>query len=140
MARITRQNAPEAYISAEGEILPLSEKYTARVMLVGGPYTAQLIRNGVLKDENNHQIFELLKFIDKDEFWKAQIAQLDIDAKGDIIMHPQVGKQSIEFGKADQIEEKFAKLTLFYQKILPFKGWNTYNRVNLKYLNQIVCE
>jgi cell division protein FtsQ len=140
IARITRQNAPEAYISTEGEILPLSEQYTARVMLVGGPYSSQLIRNGVLKDEKNHQIFELLKFIDNDEFWKAQIAQLDIDAKGDIVMYPQVGKQYIEFGKAEQIEEKFSKLTLFYQKILPFKGWNTYNRVNLKYLNQIVCE
>jgi cell division protein FtsQ len=55
-------------------------------------------------------------------------------------MYPQVGKQYIEFGKAEQIEEKFSKLTIFYQKILPFKGWNTYKRVNLKYFNQIVCE
>ena len=140
IARILRHDAPEAYISAEGEILPLSERYTARVMLIDGPYADRLIRHGLVKDEKNRQIFELLKFIDKDEFWKAQIAHLDIDSEGDIIMYPQVGKQYIEFGKAEQIEEKFSKLTIFYQKILPFKGWNTYNRVNLKYFNQIVCE
>jgi len=140
IARILRQNAPEAYISSEGEILPLSEKYTARVMLVSGSFADRLVREGMHKDEKNQQIFELLKFINEDEFWKAQITQLAIDRKGDIVMYPQVGKQQIEFGQATDIEKKLSKLSVFYQKILPFKGWNTYNRVNLKYLNQIVCE
>lgn len=140
IARLLRQDAPAAYISTEGEILPLSEKYTARVILVEGPYTDRMIRNGIQKDEKNQQIFELLQFIDNHEFWKAQIAQLKIDNDGDIIMYPQVGKQYIEFGKAEQIEDKFSKLSIFYQKILPFKGWNAYDRVSLKYLNQIVCE
>src|SRR5690606_34534625 len=83
IARILRPDAPEAYISAAGEILPLSERYTARVMLIDGPYADRLIRDGLTKDEKNHQIFELLKFIDNDEFWRAQIAQLTIDSKGD---------------------------------------------------------
>ena len=55
-------------------------------------------------------------------------------------MVPRKLDKYIEFGKAEQIEEKFSKLAIFYQKILPFKGWNTYNRVNLKYFNQIDCE
>ena len=29
---------------------------------------------------------------------------------------------------------------LFYKVILPTKGWNYYESVNLKYKNQIVCD
>jgi cell division protein FtsQ len=55
-------------------------------------------------------------------------------------MYQQVGKQVIEFGEAKDIEEKFKKINLFYEEILPAKGWNTYSRVNVKYKGQIVCE
>ena len=37
------------------------------------------------------------------------------------------------------MEIKFKKLELFYKNILPTKGWNYYESVNLKFKNQIVC-
>jgi cell division protein FtsQ len=83
---------------------------------------------------------ELLKFIESSTFWKAQIAQLHIDASGNIKMYQQVGKQVIDFGKPEMIESKFRKIEIFYEEIMPTKGWNTYNRVSVKFKNQIVCE
>jgi cell division protein FtsQ len=82
----------------------------------------------------------MINFIDEDEFWKAQIAQIEIDKAGEMLIYPQVGKQVIEFGTADNYEVKLKKLKLFFKKILPYKGWNTYTKVNIKYNNQIVCE
>ena len=82
----------------------------------------------------------MLHFIEMDEFLKAQIAQLEINELGEIVMYPQIGKQYIEFGKAENFEIKFRKLRAFYKEILPVKGWGTYQRVSLKYQNQIVCE
>jgi len=83
---------------------------------------------------------ELLAFIAEDEFWEAQIAQLDMNAKGKITFYTQVGGEEVEFGYAENIENKFNKLMIYYKDILPAKGWNTYKRVNLEYENQIVAE
>jgi cell division protein FtsQ len=140
VARLLRDNAPDAYISDEGEVLPVSDKYTARVMLISGPYTAKLVSQKIKENEEGIQIFELIDFISEDSFWKAQIAQMDIRADGNIVLYPQVGKQMIEFGKAEDISEKFYKLGIFYKQILPRKGWNYYSKVNLKYQDQIVCD
>lgn len=139
MARIVRPNAADGYISKEGRILPTSPQYTTRVMTLEGAYAESLLK---LEDiSSTHQdLMSLLGYIYEDEFWKAQIVGLDIPKKSDIRMYQQVGKQVIEFGEAKDIEEKFKKINLFYEEILPAKGWNTYSRVNVKYKGQIVCE
>lgn len=139
IARIMQAGAPDAYISTDGEILPMSERYTARVMLVSGPFTSNLVKQ-TLAEEENQQIFKLIRYIESNRFWKAQISQIDIKADGEITLYPQVGKQYIEFGKAEDIPDKFYKLNIFYKQILPRKGWSSYKKVNLKYQNQIVCD
>ncbi|SIS80657.1 cell division protein FtsQ/DivIB [Belliella pelovolcani] len=139
MARIVRPMAADGYISTEGVILPTSPKYTTRVLTLEGSYAERLLQEQKLGVE--HQgLMDLIRFIEKDEFWKAQITGLELNRKNDIRMYQQVGKQVIEFGAAEQIEEKFKKIALFYNEILPAKGWNTYSRVNVKYKDQIICE
>jgi cell division protein FtsQ len=140
IARLLRPDAPDAYISDEGEVLPVSDKYTARVMLVSGDFSAKMLRQKPEEGEEASRVFELIRYISEHELWKAQIAQMEISREGEIILLPQVGKQQIEFGKAEGIEDKFEKLKLFYEQILPRKGWNYYDKVNLKYQDQIVCD
>lgn len=140
IARVVQTDGPDAYISDKGNILPVSDKFTPRVIIIGGDYTRKLVRSDLTKDTTSAKIFDLIKFIQADEFWNAQVAQLDINRKGEITFYPQVGKQLIEFGKAEDIEKKFKKLDIFYKEILPRKGWDAYSRVNLKYKDQIICE
>jgi cell division protein FtsQ len=140
IARILQNDGPDAYISDEGNVLPVSERFTSRVVLVTGEETKNLVEKELKKSENGNGLFQLLKYIDEDEFWKAQIVEVNINTKGDIILYTQISKQYVEFGKAEELEEKFKKLKIFYKQILPQRGWNKYERVNLKYHNQIVCE
>jgi cell division protein FtsQ len=139
IARITRPRAADAYISTEGLILPTSNKYTSRVMILYGNYAEALMETKDL-NKSNPSLLELIHYIHDDPFWRAQITELEMAKKNDIKMHQQVGKQVIEFGDASEIEEKFKKINLFYDEILPSKGWNTYSRINVKYKGQIVCE
>lgn len=140
IARVVQTDGPDAYISDKGHVLPVSEKFTARVIVIGGDYTTRLVKKDLPSDSASVKIFDLLQYIEKDKFWKTQIAQMDIDKRGEIMLYPQVGKQVIEFGRAEDIDEKFNKLNIFYKQILPQKGWNAYERVNLKFKHQIVCE
>lgn len=140
LARIINSFGGGNYISTESTILPLSSKFASRVIVISGPFTSKLTDSFLQKEKQGTDLIHLLNYMEKDEFLKAQIAQLDIDSEGEIVMFPQIGKQFIEFGTAENFEMKFRKLKAFYKEILPVKGWGTYEKISLKYQNQIVCE
>jgi len=141
IARIARSFGKDFYIDAKGNIFPLSEKFTARVLIADGPFMNKLLSKGFKKEPAYKPYLEFIKRVEKDEFLRAQIHQINIDELGRIKMYQQVGVQVIEFGYPDEnLDNKFKKLQMFYERILPTKGWNTYSRVNLNFENQIICE
>lgn len=141
VARIVRNDGPDGYIAEDGTLMPVSDKFTSRVVLISGTYVRQLLQqDNVRETEDGKLLMELIGRIRGDEFWSAQIAQLDIDSKARIVFFPQVGDERIEFGKPDNQETKFRKLMIFYKEILPRMGWNKYERVNLEYEGQIIAE
>lgn len=140
IARIMNPKGPDAYVAADGKLLPVSDRFTARVMLIGGNFDQNLIQENLKDSEGGSKLYALLSYVNNNTFWRAQLAQMEMDEKGDITFFTQVSKQFVEFGDAENMEEKFGKLMLFYTNILPQKGWNKYEKVNLKYENQIVCE
>jgi cell division protein FtsQ len=141
IARITRNDGPDGYISEDGTVMPVSDRYNSRVVLISGGYARKLLQLSNLNStEEGKQIMELLNMIREDEFWNAQIAEMEIDSHCRISFYPQVGDEHIEFGKPENMETKFGKLMIFYKEILPRVGWNKYNRVNLEYEGQIVAE
>ncbi len=141
VARIVRSDGPDGYIAEDGTVMPVSEKFTARVLLISGNFAKQLLQQrNVNSTADGKGLMDLMKVIREHEFWNAQIAQLDIDSKMRITILPQVGDERIEFGKPENIDTKFRKLMIFYKEILPRMGWNKYSRVNLEYESQIVAE
>lgn len=139
IARILHAGKQDQYIDAQGRLLPLSANYTARVLLIHGA-NLQGFPNNIKDSEHGLAFFQLLTFIDQDPFWHAQITHISEDQQGKLTINTQIGKQLIAFGQLQDINKKMEKLKLFYQVILPYKGWNKYKRVNLEFDNQIVCE
>lgn len=141
IARIIRTDGSHAYVAEDGTIMPVSRKYTSRVLLIGGRYASTLInQENLYNSEEGTAIMDLIYTIRNDKFWNAQLTQINIDMNGYAKIYPQVGGQLIELGRIEQIEDKLKRLRIFYKEILPRKGWNTYKRVNLEYENQIIAE
>jgi|GEM_PF-180197 len=126
------------YLTETGELVPLSSRFAARVILVSGDFFKNPKKN--LHSENGQRLVELLKIIQKDPLWKAQLTELTVLADGEITIQPLVGQYQIEFGLPDNIDKKLKKLSIFYNTILPLKNWERYKRVSVKFKNQIVCE
>ncbi|WP_420316071.1 cell division protein FtsQ/DivIB [Ekhidna sp.] len=139
IARLFIDGKKDKYIDSEGRVLPVNAKHTARVPLMETEFEFMWEKN-LSESKYGKQVYDLLTFIENDKFWKAQIAHIFIKKDGEIEMYPQVTKQVVEFGHPEDLERKFSKLMTFYKEILPKKGWNTYDRVNLKFENQIICE
>ena len=140
IARIINPRGPDQYISTTGEILPESKHYTARVVLVMPEDRFWVDEYNFRDAKGGEEIFQLIDYISDHRFWNAQIAAIVIKKNLEIELHTQVSKQVIEFGRAEDVEAKFRKLMAFYKRILPYKGWNTYERVSLKFNDQIVCK
>lgn len=141
VARLIAGNGKQAYISEGGDLLPMSAKYTSRVVVLTGGYLNKVTQlHSVREDEYAMKLFDLASFINSHRFWQMQIGEVHVADNGKITMYPQVGKQKLEFGHAENIEEKFKKLKIFFKEIMPTKGWNTYSRVNVTYKDQIICE
>lgn len=140
IARIVQNDAPDAYIAEDGVIMPVSEKYTARVVLISGAVKQLLESEDLNRTEEGKQLMAMIEFINADPFWKAQVAQLDIQKNGKVVIYPQVTGQLVEFGKPENLKVKFKKLMVFYKEILPTRGWTRYERVNLEYEGQVVAE
>jgi len=149
--RIFNNHGQSYYLDEEGNILPVVKSFSPHVLIVNGhinePFNPLIIKN-IKKfryDSLNRQqrciydIFNLASFINNDEFWKSQIVQVYVNQKYEFELIPRVGSHIIDFGRADQMEEKFYKLKLLYTQGFNQLGWNLYSRINLKYENQIVC-
>lgn len=129
------------YVDGKGLKMPLSENFTAKVLVVNGmideDFTGKVeeLSSKLAKD-----LFRIALFIKNDTLWNDQIEQLYVDLKGDIEMVPRVGDHKIILGGADSLQTKFRNLLVFYKKAIPKVGWDTYSTINLKYANQIICE
>jgi cell division protein FtsQ len=141
VARIVRNDGPDAYVAGDGTIMPVSEKFTSRVILLSGPFVTKFLKmENILNVDEGKALMKMILKIREDDFWNAQIAQLDIDNKLKVTIFSQVGDEKIEFGKPENLDVKFKKLRIFYKEILPRVGWNKYDRVNLEYEGQIIAE
>lgn len=140
IARIVQDDAPDAYVAEDGTIMSVSEKFSSRVMILSGRGTKKMVEAGDLtKTEDGRKLMEMMEYILDDPFWTAQVAQMDLNTKGEISIYPQVTGQVVEFGTTERYEDKLHKLMVFYKEILPQKGWTRYEKVNLTYDGQIIA-
>ena len=120
------QNGKDGYyLDEDGLRMPLSNEYTARMLLITGD----------VNSVNESDLYYLSDFIRKDKFLKKQIVQIDV-SDSELLMLTQIGEQ-VEFGQIKEVGEKFEKLKLYYEK--GNSQNQEYKALNLKYKNQIVC-
>jgi cell division protein FtsQ len=135
---INRANV-QFYIDEKGYKMPLSESYTANVLVANGlideDFSGQI---DTLNTQLAKDLYRMAQFIKADTLWDNQIEQVYVGVKGDIEMVPRVGNHKIIIGDTDSLETKFKNLLVFYKKAMPKVGWDTYKTINLKYANQVI--
>jgi cell division protein FtsQ len=141
IARLVQEDGPDAYIAEDGTVMPVSEDFASRVLIISGNYVKIILDKENLNGfDEGKQLMAMIEFINQDNFWRAQASQLDINSKGKIFIIPQVTSQVVEFGTPENMIDKFYKLKVFYKKILPQMGWTKYERVSVEYNGQVVAE
>lgn len=128
--RIMSDNGADFYVDRDSTTMPFSPHFTAYLPIATGNITQQF----ALKN-----LYRFALFLQDNEFWNAQIEQIEVQPGNEIVLIPRVGDQKILLGKMDNFEEKLNRLFTFYQKGENKIGWNNYKVINLKYDKQVVC-
>jgi cell division protein FtsQ len=139
--RILNAGGQDYYIDANGLKMPMSPNFTADVVVATGNILEGFSgKVDTLLTPLGADLYKTALFIKKDSLWDAQIEQIYVNEKLDIELIPRVGNQRIILGNADSLQTKMNNLLAFYKQAMPLVGWNAYKTINLKYINQIVCE
>ncbi len=125
--RIFNENS-SFYLDSDCDLLPISKSYTARKLIVTGD----------LDYYSKDEICDLYSVIESKEFYNSLITQIDIK-KNNTRLVTRIKDLEINIGDLSEIEKKFEKLTTFYERVVKYKGWNYYEKVNLKFNDQIIC-
>lgn len=128
IARVVGNNK-SYYIDRQAKSMPLSENFSARVLLI----------SGAVKEGNNAEIHQLVTAILNDEFLKEQIIGVEIKPKNEYVLDTRVGDQKIILGKVENLDQKFKNLGSFYIKSMADSTIYKYDSINLKYNKQVVC-
>ncbi len=119
------------YVDEEGEVLPISSKFTSRVPVFTGKISVEMIHQG---------LFELAIYLKSSQLWAAQIGQVQVRSIDSIELVPTMGKHRIFIGQAENLDWKFRKLEALYKKALPAMGWDCYESIDLRFGDQVVCK
>ena len=128
IARII-QDEDVYYVDKQGIKVPLSEDYSARVLLV----------SGVKNDVELKEMMPLIATILSDNFLEKEIVGIEKLKNGEVQLAVRSGDYKIDFGTFSEIEPKFRKLIAFYNNTFSDKTIQKYKLINLKYHNQVVC-
>ena len=136
------KNGTSLYSDCNGYLFPVYHFTDVPVVTGFLPFDADPSYKGTLAGEHRdwvNGIISLAEFLAGNEYWETMTQQIDIAENGDILLYMKSGNETIIFGEASGIEEKFRKLEAYYRNIAPSDKSRHYTKVNLKFDNQIIC-
>ena len=117
------------YIDYEGNTMPLSSNFTARVPLVSGD----------INKKNSEDLAELFRIIHNDAFLKKNIIGVQIMPNGSLKMSNRNFNYQIDFGGTVRMKAKFNNYKAFFQKAVLDSSLYKYKIIDLRFSQQVVC-
>jgi len=147
LMRLMPDGGGDFFLDEDGVVVRRRNLYNPRLHIVGGNINiSQAMLNGVsvldtsIKNTILKDIYQLVSYINDDDFWSAQIDQIYVDNDDEIDLIPRLGNQRVHLGTIENFRGKLRNLEAFYDKVLPEVGWNKYSVINLEFKDQIVCK
>ena len=119
------------YLDKYGMRIPVSSSYTTNVLVTTGSISEKFAVEKLLP---------FVLYVQENDFWNAQIEQVYVEEDGDVLLIPLVGGHIIELGELDNYNEKLNVMRAFYKQVLVKNNWDKYEKVSLKYKNQVVAK
>ena len=118
------------YINKDGKYIASNAEFYVDVPIVKGVFTNKLPAMYVLP---------VTRFIESDPVLSELVAMIEVIDEDNIILIPKIQGHVINFGDTTRLQEKKRALMTMYNNIMPYKGWNEYDTISVRFRNQIVA-
>lgn len=118
------------YINKDGKYIASNAEFFSDVPIVSGDFNRKFQPVDVLP---------LVNFITGDATMGALTAMIHAEGPRNLIIIPRIRGHVVNFGDTSRLEQKRDALTAFYRKVMPYKGWNEYDTISVKFRGQIVA-
>ncbi len=140
MARVINNAGESFYIDEENFKMPVSENYTARVLVCSGNINEKCTKSDTINSNTLKTCACIAQYVHKSSFWVSTIEQIFVTSDSVIVLVSKLGDLKIIFGDSNDIESKFNKLYTFYTEVLPKTGWEKYSSIDLSFKNQLIAK
>ena len=118
------------YINKDGKMMDSKASFFVDVPVVSGNFSANFPAVKVLP---------VVKFVDSDPVLKKLVGMVHANDPRNIYLVPRIQGHIINFGDTTDLAAKRDALLTFYKKVMPYKGWEEYDTISVKFKGQIVA-
>lgn len=118
------------YINKAGKRIQANAEFFSDVPIATGRFSEKF---------SPVELLPVARFIASDSTLRHLVAMISASDPRNIIIVPRIRGHVVNIGDASRLREKFDALMLAYRKIMPYKGWETYDTISVKYRGQIVA-
>ncbi|MDE6770670.1 MAG: hypothetical protein K2J78_13180 [Muribaculaceae bacterium] len=118
------------YINKDGKRIESKPNFFVDVPVVTGNFTPSFTPRNLLS---------VSRFIQRDPILRHLVGMIEVRDADNIILIPRIHGHVINLGDTSNLQEKRQAIVTMYRKVMPYKGWDTYDTISVKFRRQIVA-
>ncbi len=118
------------YINKDGKRIESKPNFFVDVPVVTGNFTPSFTPRNLLS---------VSRFIQRDPILKHLVGMIEVRDADNIILIPRIHGHVINLGDTTNLQEKRQAIVTMYRKVMPYKGWETYDTISVQFCRQIVA-
>lgn len=118
------------YVNKDGKTMAALPGFHVDVPLVSGKFS------NTFRPES---LLPVVNFLHRDSLLSNVVGMIVVRDPENIILVPRVKGHVINLGDTSRLAEKRKAILTAYRSILPYKGWETYDTISVKFKGQIVA-
>lgn len=123
-------NGKSYYVNKDGKIIDSKAEFFVDVPVVSGKFSDNFRPESVLP---------VVRFVTSDSILNRITGMFVAYSPDNIMLVPRISGHIVNFGDTTRLPEKRRALLTAYRNILPYKGWDAYDTISVKFRDQIVA-
>lgn len=118
------------YVNKDGKTMAAIPGFHVDVPIVTGEFNNRI---------RPQEILPVVRFMQSDSMLNRLIGMIQVKDMDNILLVPRIKGHVINIGDTTRLKEKRDAIYTAYRSILPYKGWETYDTISVKFRGQIVA-
>lgn len=128
--RIFTPDGRSYYVNKAGKRMDATPEFFTPVPVVYGTFSKYFPETALLP------VIDMLR---TDSLMHNLITMVEVRSPEDIILVPRINGHVINLGNTSNLPRKVKYIETFYRKVMPYKGWQTYDTISVKFAGRVVA-